>query len=74
LIFYKDAELLLFNVFHFDIIEQKGDSWYLSADACGEEIDLQSHELLADVKAVTLYKFAVEKTLEGWHASVILDV
>lgn len=24
LIFYKDAELLLFNGFHFDIIEQKG--------------------------------------------------
>ena len=74
LIFYKDAELLLFNAFHFDVIEQKGDSWYLCAEAYGEEIDQQSHELLADVKAVSLHNFVMEKAPEGWRASIILDV
>ena len=74
LIFYKDAEILLFNAFHFDVIEQKGDFWYLGAEAYGEEIDPQSHELLADVKAVSLHDFVVEKAPEGWRASVILDV
>jgi SHS2 domain-containing protein len=74
LIFYKDAELLLFNTFHFDIIEQKEGHWYLGAEAYGEKIDPQSHELLADVKAVSLHNFAVEAAPEGWRASVILDV
>ena len=74
LIFYKDAELLLFNGFHFDIIGQKKDTWHLRAEAYGEEIDPQSHDLLADVKAVSLHNFVVEETPEGWRASVILDV
>jgi SHS2 domain-containing protein len=74
LIFYKDAELLLFNTFHFEVIEQKEKAWYLCAEAYGEEIDPQNHELLADVKGVSLHDFVVEKAANGWQASVILDV
>jgi hypothetical protein len=68
------AEVLLFNGFHFDIIEQKEESWYLRAEAYGEEINPEIHELLADVKGVSLHDFVVEKTANGWRASVILDV
>lgn len=74
LIFYKDAEVLLFNGFHFDIIEQKEESWYLRAEAYGEEINPEIHELLADVKGVSLHDFVVEKAANAWRASVILDV
>lgn len=73
LIFYKDAERLLFNKFDLDIV-QKEDGWLLSARAYGEEIDREKHELLADVKAVALHNFKVEETEKGWRASVIVDV
>jgi SHS2 domain-containing protein len=46
----------------------------ISAEAYGEEIDPQRHGLLADVKAVSLHNFVVEKAPEGWRATVILDV
>ncbi len=73
LIFYKDAERLLFNKFDLDIVQKEG-GWLLSARAYGEEIDREKHELLADVKAVALHNFKVEETEKGWKASVIVDV
>jgi SHS2 domain-containing protein len=73
LIFYKDAERLLFNKFDLDI-EQKENTWNLGVKAYGEEIDQEKHELLADAKAVALHNFKVEETTEGWRAVVIVDV
>ncbi|MDP2767058.1 MAG: archease [Candidatus Methanoperedens sp.] len=73
LIFYKDAERLLFNKFDLDI-EQKEGGWHLSAKAYGEEIDREKQELLADAKAVALHQFKVEETVQGWRAMVIVDV
>lgn len=72
LIFYKDAERLLFSKFDLDI--EHDDGWHLRAKAYGEEIDQEKHELLADVKAVALHNFKVEETAKGWRASVIVDV
>lgn len=73
LIFYKDAEQLLLGVFDLDIVE-RGAVWHLAAKAYGEGIAQERHELLADVKAVSLHNFKVEETEEGWRATVILDV
>jgi len=73
LIFYKDAERLLFNKFELDI-EQKEDRWHLGVKAYGEEIDREKHELLADAKAVALHNFKVEEKAKGWMAMVIVDV
>lgn len=73
LIFYKDAERLLFNRFDLDI-EQKDEKWHLGVKAYGEEIDREKHELLADAKAIALHNFKVEETAEGWKALVIVDV
>ncbi len=73
LIFYKDAERLLFNRFDLDI-EQKDGKWHLGVKAYGEEIDREKHELLADAKAIALHNFKVEETAEGWGAMVIVDV
>lgn len=73
LIFYKDAELLLFS--RFDLaIEQKNSTWHLRGKAHGEEISPGRHELLVDVKAVSLHNFKVEETSRGWQATVIIDV
>ncbi|MBI5576665.1 MAG: archease [Deltaproteobacteria bacterium] len=73
LIYYKDAEQLLLRL-HSLRIEDMGGSYRLLAEARGEKIDRDRHPLNVDVKAVTLHRFAVERTATGWRASVILDI
>lgn len=73
LIFYKDAEKLLLRIPEVHIQRRKND-FTLSAKAYGEELNPAKHELLVDVKAVTLHRFQVEKTSSGWKATVILDI
>ena len=48
--------------------------WTLRAGLNADELDPSRHELIADVKAVTLHRFCMEKTPAGWEAFVILDV
>ncbi|MDY0039408.1 MAG: archease [Desulforhabdus sp.] len=73
LIFYKDAERLLLRVSDLQI-NQEGDRFFLSAEARGEELDMEKHDLVVDVKAVTLHRYRVEQTPQGWEAMVILDI
>lgn len=72
LIFLKDVELLLFSKFDIKITESK--KYKLKSKAYGEKLNMKKHELLVDVKAVSLHNFKVEKTKSGWKADVILDV
>ena len=73
LVFYKDAELLLFSGYELGISQEIG-KWRLNASVRGEELSPDKHELGADIKAVSLHNFRVWETTEGWRASVILDV
>jgi SHS2 domain-containing protein len=73
LVYHKDADRLLLRVRDLRI-EEAGSGYRLRADAYGETIDPGKHPLLADVKAVTLHRLSVEKTLSGWRAVVVLDV
>jgi len=73
LIFYKDAEMLLLRVRDIRIAPE-GGRLVLRAVALGEEIDVDRHEMGVDVKAVTLHRYRVEKTKEGWEALIILDI
>ncbi len=73
LIFYKDAERLLLRVPSV-VIEEGQGGFSLTAEAFGEEINPEKHDLIVDVKAVTLHRFKVEKTPGGWQAFVILDI
>ncbi|MFB0537448.1 MAG: archease [Anaerolineae bacterium] len=73
LIYYKDAERLLLRVPEVHI-QRQNDGFSLSAEAYGEELDPDQHELLVDVKAVTLHRFQVQQTESGWKAMVILDI
>lgn len=70
-VFYKDSEKLLLSKFSVDVDEKKME---LKCVAEGEELDVKKHELLVDVKAVTLHNFSVEKTKNGWSSRVILDI
>jgi SHS2 domain-containing protein len=73
LIYYKDSEQLLLRVQQVQI-EQKNGKRQLSAVAQGEKLDPQRHQQRVDVKAVTLHRFELEKTDEGWTAMAILDI
>ncbi len=73
LIFYKDAEMLLLRVEKVHIEERDG-LFTLIAEAHGEQLDSRKHDLVVDVKAVTLHRYKVEQTARGWEAMVILDI
>lgn len=73
LIFYKDAEGLLLRPVMISIGEENG-SLLLDAEAAGEKIDPEKHQLGADVKAVTLHRFRVWHEGATWKATVVLDI
>jgi len=72
-IFLKDAECLLLRMREMQIAE-KNETYLLKATAEGEPLDPQRHHQRADVKAVTLHDFSVQRTESGWKARVLLDI
>ena len=73
LIYYKDSEQLLLRARQVQFSEKNGQQ-QLSAVAEGEKLDPNRHQQRVDVKAVTLHRFQLEKTDDGWTAMVILDI
>lgn len=73
LVLIKDSERLLFGKFEIEIYPEE-NKWKLKCAAYGERINAEKHELLVDVKAVTMHKFKVEETKNGWKARVVLDI
>src|SRR5437773_3302184 len=67
LIYFKDAERLLLRIREVRI-DEKEDAYSLNATAVGEPLDPARHQQRADVKAVTLHDFRVEKTDGRWKA------
>ena len=73
LIYYKDAEQLLLRVRSVRV--QRGDNgWRATVEASGETIDAERHDLIVDIKAVTLHRLQVRQTPDGWRATVVVDV
>jgi SHS2 domain-containing protein len=73
LIYFKDAEQLLLRVRDAGI-EKRDEQYFVTAEAAGERLDAARHHQRADVKAVTLHGFSVEKKDGGWKATVLLDI
>jgi SHS2 domain-containing protein len=76
LIYFKDAGRLLLRARE-TRIDQKGEVYFLKATVAGERLDDTRHHQRADVKAVTLHGFSVEKhdpPETGWKAKVLLDI
>jgi protein archease len=73
LIYFKDSERLLLRV-RDARIEERDERYFLTAEAAGEPLDAARHHQRADVKAVTLHDFSVEKENGGWKATVLLDI
>lgn len=72
-VYLKDAKGLLMRVAALRI-GRRGSRYSLDGELSGEEIDPDRHPLAGDVKAVTLHRFALSRTAEGWEATVVLDI
>jgi SHS2 domain-containing protein len=72
IIFFKDAEQLLLRIENVEI--GYDGLYFVKAIGWGEQIDPEKHELIVDVKAVTLHMFKVEQTQRGWDTFIILDI
>lgn len=73
IIFFKDAKMLLLKEFDFKITQKK-NTFYLLGKAKGEKLDMKKHELLVDVKAVSMHMFELKKEKNGYRCFVILDI
>ena len=73
LIYRKDTDGLLLRATEVRV-ENAGGRHRAVVDLAGERIDPRRHDLVADVKAVTLHDLRVERTGTGWDAHVTLDV
>jgi SHS2 domain-containing protein len=72
-IFLKDTERLLLRAGEVRV-DAEIEPRRARVDLVGEPIDRARHELLADVKAVTLHGLRVEQRDDQWQACVTLDV
>ncbi len=73
LIYYKDTEGLLLRVPQVNISETPG-AYECRAQGFGEVLDPKHHEQGADVKAVMLHRFSLERDENGWTTCIILDI
>ena len=73
LIYYKDSEKLMLRIHQIKIKRDDG-LHVLEAIALGEKLDPNRHHTRVDVKAVTLHRFELVETDQGWKAAVILDI
>jgi len=73
IIFFKDAEQLLLRIEDANT-GYENDLYFVKTTCWGEQIDPGRHQLIVDVKAVTLHRFKVEHTPRGWETFIILDI
>lgn len=74
LIYYKDAEQLIFSKFEVKIKCKDSEGYTLICTAFGEKINPEKHQPKVDIKAITLHLFEVKKIAQGWWAKVLVDI
>lgn len=72
LIYFKDAELLLFSKIKVNI-KENNKIYELKSILEGEKLT-PKHEQKVDVKAITFHKFSIKKEDNNYKAKVILDI
>ncbi|MGD8267906.1 MAG: archease [Desulfobacterales bacterium] len=73
LVFLKDRDQTLLRVDRIDILPGK-EGYHLEAKLAGEQLDYDRHDLVVDVKAVTMHQFHLAPTPDGWQARIVLDI
>ncbi|MBS3051053.1 MAG: archease [Candidatus Aenigmarchaeota archaeon] len=72
-VYWKDKDLLLFSKIKVTVREPKTGGYSLVAVLSGDKINVERHEMLVDVKAVTWHLFSVKKE-KKWTCRVVLDI
>ncbi len=72
IIYLRDADSIIFKECKVEIKE--GKEYVLNTELVGEHIDQDKHELLKDIKAITLHRFEVKKVKGEWVAKIIVDI
>ena len=74
-VYLKDLEGVVFHgvTAAVDQVESQG-AWTLHGTLTGEPVDMQRHELRADVKAVTKHLYELRQEGTRWIARIVLDV
>jgi len=72
IIYYKDAEMFFPKRYVFNRLDESGRE--LDVVLHGDKADREKHLFKTDVKAVTYYRFRVEKSGNLWKAEVVLDI
>lgn len=73
LIYIKDAEKFLLKKCRFNL-DESNTSPVLKAELFGDTIDGRRQILKTDVKAVTFYKYSIEKVGNVWRGEVVFDL
>jgi SHS2 domain-containing protein len=73
LVFIRDSENVLLSDFEVSSLKTDGEC-SLSAVARGEKIDHGRHDIVVEVKAVTMHMFNIEKEGNIWKAFVVYDL
>jgi SHS2 domain-containing protein len=72
-VYLKDAKGLLMRAGTIRV-GQQDSPFTLKGELYGEKLDPLRHPLAGDVKAVTLHRFDLKQTDDGWEATVVLDI
>ncbi len=72
-LFHLDARQLLPHSSTVAIVRQSGQ-WSLRATLTGETVDRARHAIKVQVKAITYHALAVDRTDDGWSATIVFDV
>ncbi len=70
LVFYADAEQLVFSDFHFDDVQDG----HLSVVCWGERLEASRNLFIREVKAATYHGSHISQTDNGYTARIVFDV
>ena len=74
LVFLHETREMLFSGFDVAVSGSEGEGGYhVRATARGEPFDPKRHTLDSPVKAVTQHMLAVDRTGDGWEATIVMD-
>ncbi len=74
-LYVSSTENVLFSKFEVKIRKGAGkDDFILEAVCWGEKIDLEKHEINAEVKAITYHKMEIKEEGDKWRAQVVVDL
>ena len=74
LVYWKDADGVVFSTFKLTLTCGDDGSWHLKAELCGESVNGLVQVLRNDVKGITKHMYQVSQEDMRWNARVVVDV